>query len=169
MAQEDHPQFIVDSMLGRLARWLRILGFDTWYYREIADKQLLKLHAETERVLLTRDTRLVRCRGVGRHVLVASDYWEEQLREVLEALSISVCEDSVLTRCIVCNRPLDRLTPEEAYRRIPDYVAGSISSFHGCGSCGKVYWAGTHRKRMAAVVSRLRSGRGDGQDPIVGG
>lgn len=162
------PQFVVDTMLGRLARWLRILGFDTWYFREIDDQQLLKLHAETGRVLLTRDTHLVRCRGVGRHVLVASDHWEEQLREVLEALSLTVCEEGVLTRCIVCNRPLEKLAPEEAYGRVPDYVAGSISAFHGCGSCGKVYWAGTHRKRMAEVVSRLRSDRKRGQEPSAG-
>ena len=162
------PQFVVDAMLGRLARWLRILGFDTWYFREISDQRLLKLHAETGRVLLTRDTRLVRCRGVGRHVLVASDHWEEQLREVLEALSLSVCEEAVLTRCTECNRALERLSPEEAYSRIPDYVAGSISAFHECGSCGKVYWAGTHRKRMTEVVSRLRSDRKCGQGPAAG-
>jgi uncharacterized protein with PIN domain len=168
MVQDKDPQFVVDAMLGRLARWLRILGFDTWYFREGGDPHLLKLHTETRRVLLTRDTRLVKCRGVGRYVLVTSDHWEEQLRQVLEALSLAVCEESVLTRCIVCNRPLDRLAPEEAYARVPDYVAGSISTFHGCGSCGKVYWAGTHRKRMAEVFSRLPFRRKDGQEPVVG-
>ena len=150
-----NPQFVVDSMLGRLARWLRILGFDTWYFREIADEQLLKLHADTGRVLLTRDTRLVKCRGVGSYVLVTSDHWEEQLREVLEALRLAVCEQSVLSRCIMCNRPLERLAPEEAYARIPDYVAGSTSTFYGCGSCGKVYWAGTHRRQIKQVLARL--------------
>jgi len=168
MGQEKTPQFVVDSMLGRLARWLRILGFDTWYFREIDDRELLGLHAETGRVLLTRDTHLVQCRGVGRHVLVRSDGWKDQLRQVAAALSLDVCPERMLTRCLLCNRPLEKLAPEEAYGKIPDYVARTESAFRGCRSCDKVYWAGTHRKRMEEVVSMLRSDPGGGQEPPVG-
>ncbi len=168
MDQEKTPQFVVDSMLGRLARWLRILGFDAWYFRVIDDRELLRLHHETGRILLTRDTHLVQCREVGRHVLVWSDGWEDQLRQVVVALSLEVCRERMLTRCLLCNRPLEKLAREEAYGRIPDYVAGSTSAFHGCRSCGKVYWAGTHRKRMEEVVSMLRSDRKGGQEPSAG-
>jgi uncharacterized protein with PIN domain len=168
MDPEKTPQFVVDSMLGRLARWLRILGFDTWYFREIDDRELLELHAETGRVLLTRDTHLVQCRGVGRHVLVRSDGWEDQLRQVVAALSLNVRSERMLTRCLLCNLPLEKLAPEEAYGRIPDYVAGSTSAFRGCRSCDKVYWAGTHRKRMEEVVSMLRSDRRGGEEPSAG-
>jgi uncharacterized protein with PIN domain len=168
MEPAESPQFIVDSMLGRLARWLRILGFDAWYFRQIDDQDLLKLHNETGRVLLTRDTRIVQCRLVGPHVLVESDCWEDQLREVLGILALSICEEKILTRCVACNRPLEGLVPEDAYGRIPDYVAVSTSAFHGCRSCGKVYWAGTHRKRMREVVARLRSDRNDGRKPSEG-
>jgi uncharacterized protein with PIN domain len=165
---EKTPQFLVDSMLGRLARWLRILGFDTWYFREIDDRELLKLHAETGRVLLTRDTRLVQCRGVDCCVLVRSDGWEDQLRQVAAALSLDVCPEGMLTRCLLCNRPLEKLEPEEAYGRIPDHVARTTSAFRGCRACDKVYWAGTHRKRMEEVVSMLRSDRKGGQEPLAG-
>jgi uncharacterized protein with PIN domain len=151
------PQFIVDSMLGRLARWLRILGFDTWYFPKIDDQALLALQAETGRILLTRDTHLVRCRGVGPHLLVTEDAWEEQLRDVVEALALKVRPERTLTRCILCNRPLETLAAEDARGRIPDYVACSTSVFRECGSCGRVYWAGTHRKKMAEVVARLRA------------
>ena len=168
MDPEKTPQFVVDSMLGRLARWLRILGFDTWYFREIDDRELLNLHAETGRTLLTRDTHLVQCRGVGRHVLVESDGWEDQLRQVVAALSLDVCPERMLTRCLLCNRRLETLAPEEAYGRIPDYVAGSTSAFQGCRSCDKVYWAGTHRRRMEEVVSTLRSDRKAIQEPPTG-
>jgi hypothetical protein len=168
MDPERIPQFVVDSMLGRLARWLRILGFDTWYFREVDDRELLKMHAETGRVLLTRDTHLVQCRGVGRHVLVRGDGWEDQIRQVAAALSLNVCSERMLTRCLLCNLPLEKLAPEEAYGRIPDYVAGSTSAFRGCRSCDKVYWAGTHRKKMEEVVSMLRSDRKGGEEPSAG-
>ena len=168
MDPEKTPQFVVDCMLGRLARWLRILGFDTWYFREIDDRELLKLHAESGRVLLTRDTHLVQCRGVGGHVLVRSDGWEDQLRQVVVALSLDVCPERMLTRCLLCNLPLENLAPEEAYGRIPDHVAASTSAFRGCRSCDKVYWAGTHRKRMEEVLSRLRSDQEGGQEPSAG-
>jgi uncharacterized protein with PIN domain len=168
MNPDKAPKFVADSMLGRLARWLRILGFDTWYFRKIDDRELLALHAETGRVLLTRDTRLVQCRGIGRHVLVRSDGWEEQLRQVVADLSLDVRSETMLTRCLLCNRPLENLALEEAYARIPDYVAGSTTAFRGCRSCDKVYWAGTHRRRMEEVVSTLRSDRKGGQEPSTG-
>ncbi len=162
MGEAKAPGFVVDSMLGRLARWLRILGFDTWYYRDIDDRDLLRVHEETGRVLLTRDTRLVQCRGVGRHVLVGSDGWRDQLREVFSALSLEFCREAMLTRCILCNLDLQDLKPDEAYGRVPDHVAASTSSFRECRSCRKVYWAGTHRKKIEQVVSLLfpeREGR----------
>jgi uncharacterized protein with PIN domain len=159
MEQGKVPQFVVDAMLGRLARWLRILGFDTWYFREIDDQHLLRLHAETGRVLLTRDTKLVGCRGIGVHVLVKSDRWEDQLREVVKTLSLILYQERLLTRCLLCNRLLNRLSPEEAYGRIPDHVARSTSDFRGCESCGKVFWPGTHRRHITEVVTRLGYGQ----------
>lgn len=165
MGQAKTPQFVVDSMLGRLARWLRIFGFDTWYFREIDDRELLKIHQDTGRVLLTRDTRLLRCRGVGPRVFVRSDGWKEQLQEVVVGLSLDLSREAMLTRCLLCNRPLERLSPEEAYGRVPDHVASSTATFRACGSCGKVYWPGTHRKGMEEVFSRLQADRQGGREP----
>jgi hypothetical protein len=168
MDQEKPSAFLVDSMLGRLARWLRILGFDTWYFREIADRELLDLHRSTGRVLLTRDTRLVQCMGIGRHVLVRSNGWRDQLREVVLALSLKACRERIFTRCPVCNRLLDGLKEEEVLGRVPDYVACSTNLFQGCHSCGKVYWAGTHRKGMEEEISMLFADRQDDPDSSTG-
>ena len=168
MEISESPRFVVDSMLGRLARWLRILGFDAWYFRRIDDPKLLKLHKETGRILLTRDTRMVLSRDLGPYVLVESDLWEDQLREVIETLGLSLSEEKTLTRCALCNRPLEKLRPEEAYQKIPDHVAHSTSEFSGCRSCGRVYWAGTHRKRIAEVVARLGADRKGDRGPNPG-
>jgi uncharacterized protein with PIN domain len=157
MDPEKNPSFVVDSMLGRLARWLRILGFDAWYFREIEDKRLLEVHVETGRILLTRDMHLVQCRGIGSHVLVVYDKWEDQLRQVVETLFLRVDPARILTRCLLCNLPLGTLSAEEVYGRVPEHVARTVQAFRGCPSCGKVYWPGTHRKRMAEVVERLFS------------
>ena len=101
-------------------------------------------------------------------MLVRSDGWEDQLRQVVVDLSLDVCPERMLTRCLLCNLPLENLVPEEAYGRIPDHVAVSTSAFRGCRSCDKVYWAGTHRKRMEEVLSTLRSDQKGGQEPSVG-
>ena len=101
-------------------------------------------------------------------MLVRSNGWEDQLRQVVVDLSLNVRPERMLTRCPLCNLPLENLAPEEAYGRIPDYVAGSTSAFRGCRSCDKVYWAGTHRKRMEEVVSRLFFDRKGLQEPPAG-
>lgn len=90
------------------------------------------------------------------------------MRQVVVALSLDVCPERMLTRCLLCNLPLENLASEEAYGRIPDYVAGSMFAFRGCRSCDKVYWAGTHRKRMEEVVSMLRFDRKGVQEPPTG-
>jgi hypothetical protein len=168
MDQEKPLAFLVDSMLGRLARWLRILGFDTWYFREIADRELLQIQQATGRVLLTRDTRLIQFAGIGRHALLHSNCWRDQLREVVETLSLQVAPERILTRCLVCNRLLERLKEEEVLGRVPDYVAFSTSHFQGCKSCGKVYWAGTHRRGIEEVFSILLSDRKDDRHSSTG-
>lgn len=155
MSDPELPGFIVDCMLGRLARWLRILGFDTWYFRKIADDRLLRLHATSGRVLLTRDTGLILRVETGERLFVESDDWKDQLRQVTRTLGLRVADERILTRCILCNDPL-RAVPREAVRgRVPDHVASVNTEFRTCPSCGKVYWSGTHPQRMRRVLEGL--------------
>ncbi len=153
--REERPRFIVDSMLGRLARWLRILGLDAWYFRKIQDKELLSLQGESDRILLTRDTGLIQCHDIGPYVFIQNDRWEAQLREVLEALSLIISRENVLTRCLRCNSLLKILATGEVLGKVPDYVASVHTEFRGCETCDKIYWSGTHRQHISRVLTRL--------------
>jgi uncharacterized protein len=140
--------FIVDSMLGRLTRWLRVTGCDTEYFREIGDAELAERAWQSGRLILTRDTLLVRRRGVrDNSFLVEGDHFRDQLRQVVRAFAIDPFA-LFLTRCLECNAPLGELTRSEAEGRVPPYVFATQDRFRSCPACGRLYWGGTHRERM---------------------
>jgi uncharacterized protein with PIN domain len=140
-------------MLGTLAKWLRILGADTLFFRDADDRDLLRVAREEGRVLLTRDRPLAAGDPSGASVhLVREESLEEQLREVVQAFGIRPGEAG-FTRCSVCNVPLEPMDVEEARPRVPPYVARTQSRFLRCAGCDRVYWAATH---VEAMRRRLR-------------
>jgi uncharacterized protein with PIN domain len=147
-------RFIADAMLGKLARWMRTLGCDVEYFNDIGDAELVKKAVAEERIILTRDTLLLKRRAAkGRSFFVEGDHVAAQLRQVAERFGLP--GRPVLTRCLRCNRPLERLDKEAAKDRVPPYVFETQEEFSRCPSCGRVYWAGTHRLRMEEDVARL--------------
>jgi uncharacterized protein len=146
------PRFVADVMLGRLAKWLRIAGFDVLYSNKFTDDELIAISNLERRVLLSRDTRLLVRKPVREFIFLKSQDIQKQIRQVFETLHISRL-DSPLTRCLSCNEALIE-TPRELVReRVPAFVYQTQSRFKSCPSCGKVFWAGTHR---SAVVHTLR-------------
>jgi len=146
-------RFLADAMVGRLAKWLRALGFDTLYYRDGDDAGLLATAAAEGRVLLTRDTRLSRASLPAGSLLIQSDRVEDQIREVLRAYDLR--PEGSGTRCLRCNTPLAPLSREAAVGRVPDFILTRHVTFRTCPACRRVYWPGTHRTRMAEVLARL--------------
>ena len=144
--------FIADAMLGSLAKRLRLLGFDVLYDRTLADNDVLRLALEQGRIILTRDTGLA-CRPLAQnHILIKSDHVEEQLRQVLDAFSLS--SSGPLTRCSVCNQPLVSLDRDAARDRVPDHVLRTMTTFFECKGCGRTYWEGSHVKRMSGRMTK---------------
>ena len=139
-------------MLGTLAKWLRILGYDTLFDPDLDDHQLVRLARAEGRVLLTRDRELARRRGV-RTLLIASQDLEAQIAQVLSDLDLEPAP--TLSRCLVCNEPLQPLDREAARQRVPPYVAQTQNAFKICPACQRVYWAGTHRRRMQERLDRI--------------
>jgi uncharacterized protein with PIN domain len=140
-------------MLGTLAKWLRILGYDTVYDPDLDDHQLVRLARAQDRVLLTRDRELAMRRGV-RVLSVKSEDLDEQIRQVLADLELET--DQSYSRCPICNELLQALDREAARERVPPYVAQTRKTFKSCPRCRRVYWRGTHRRRMDEQLARFR-------------
>jgi len=148
---------MADAMLGRLARRLRILGYDTAYERNVADSDLIERVIEEGRWLLTRDAYLVQRRVLrGRHTLIASDDVEEQLRQLHQDLKLDLDVNHERGyRCADCNVVLKSISHALATPLVPPFVAQQYREFFRCSRCSRVFWPGTHWndlvKRLAAI------------------
>ncbi|MCD6451131.1 MAG: Mut7-C RNAse domain-containing protein [Acidobacteria bacterium] len=152
-AEGVEPRFILDCMLGKLAKWLRILGYDTLYFSKISDVDLLRMAEKEGRVLLTRDTRIGERRNSATIVLVHSGEPEEQLKEIVSRFKLNLSPERVFSRCLVCNTPITLVEKKEVAGRVPPYVYRTQQRFAYCPTCDRIYWRGTHIKR---VFERLR-------------
>ena len=139
-------------MLGRLARWLRLLGYDTLYADKISDHQIVARARAKGRVVLTRDHGLVRRKGI-RCLLVRSQVLEEQIREVVAAFGVP--EPGAEPRCSQCNAPLVEVTPDQVRPHVPAYVLKTQTQFRRCPSCDKYYWPGSHWKDVQRTIARV--------------
>lgn len=134
-------------MLGRLARWLRVLGFDTAYDPAVDDPELVAWADAEGRVLLTRDRHLVEHLRPAASVLIRSDRALDQLCEVVEACGVEGPLE-LFARCPVCNGSLRLATPEERAEHVPERARELPGPVRRCTCCGRVYWLGTHTERM---------------------
>jgi hypothetical protein len=151
------PRFFADAMLGRLARWLRTLGFDCAYESEIGDEELVRRAVAEERIILSRDRALPQeWRVAGIH-LVESEDLREQLRDVLRSFDL-VPALRLFSRCNACNHVLRAASQEEVSARVPPYVRSTREAFFACPACRRVYWEGTHTERMRRVVEEVLAG-----------
>ena len=147
--------FVADCMLGKLAKWLKILGFDVLYFSKVADKDLVDISRREDRLLLTRDTGLIeRTAKRPNRLFVRSDVLEDQIAQVLDDLWLW---DDVRpnTRCIECNLPLKALARERARNLVTPFVLEHASSFAICPGCDRVFWQGTHYGDMERKIERL--------------
>ncbi len=146
------PRFVADAMLGRLAKWLRMMGYDVTFFND-ADDLLLLRHARAEsRLLLTRDRALAQRAG-ALGVMVHSQHLEAQLRELTERGLIDGPLDA--TRCPVCNAVLVEVAREDVRDRVPPYVYQTQDEFYECPQCHRIYWAGTHWQNVTRTWAAL--------------
>jgi len=150
-------KFIADRTLGKLAKWLRILGYDCVYWRSDDLAGLLRCAHDDERAMITKDGKLYRRRGGLQALLVRENDPFRQLVEVLRYFCLSIRDDMLFSRCLVCNEPLHSVSTSDVEGHVPDYVFHTHTKFSRCPSCGRFYWLGTHHDHMAAVVEKLKA------------
>jgi len=136
-------KFVVLNELGRLVRWLRILGFDTAYFPKHDKATLAMISLKEDRVILTRDTRISKYGGY-RTFRVDSDSYKEQVKQVIEGLNLKIDEDKLFTRCVVCNAEIEAIDKNEVKDKVPEYVFQTQEYFSKCPKCERIYWRGTH-------------------------
>lgn len=149
------PRFVLDTHLGRLARYLRMLGFDTLYRNDYADAELARISAQEHRILLTRDP------GLLKRSVVTHGYWiresdpHRQTREVLARFDLFEAI-APFTRCLRCNALLQPVPKEVILDRLPRMTKEGYDEYHLCPACCRVYWKGTHYRRMQQLIERLQ-------------
>jgi uncharacterized protein with PIN domain len=159
-------RFVLDVHLGKLARLLRMLGFDTAYERDYADARIVEISAAERRIVLTRDRGILKTGAVTHGYWVRSSNPREQIGEVVRRFDL-VSRIRPFERCMLCNARLEPVGKDEIIDRLPRRAAEGRDEFRRCPSCGKIYWKGTHYERMKKSIQALvGDGRLDAKRPV---
>jgi len=147
-------KFVVDCMLGKLAKWLKILGFDALFFSRIEDDELIAIARNEGRILLTKDTGLIQRAKNVETLFLESEEWQEQIRQVMEHFNLRERVDPH-TRCIDCNVVLKNLPKKNANNLVSAFVFEQADSFALCPNCGRIFWRGTHFKDMEVQIQDI--------------
>jgi hypothetical protein len=150
-----HPlRFVLDIHLGRLAAYLRMIGFDTLYRNDYADEELAQISAHESRVLLTRDVGLLKRSLVTYGYFTRETNPRRQLAEITRRYSL-LEEVTPFKHCMKCNGLLQSVSKDEVFDQLPSDTAQYYDVFHRCQSCGRVYWKGPHYQRMSELMEQV--------------
>jgi uncharacterized protein with PIN domain len=155
----DSPRFIVDHNVGKLARWLRMMGYDTRLFSGDNDSRMVALAREEDRVILTRDTQIMKRRvvtsGQVAAILIEGDEPERQIRQVITTLNLNP-QSRPFSLCLECNYPLVAKSKTEVADLVPPYVFRTQSQYMACPKCHRIYWRGTHWQAMTEKLEAFR-------------
>jgi hypothetical protein len=162
-------RFIVDLNVGRLARWLRMMGYDTLLFDHGEDYRMIRIALDQARIIITRDTRIMERRvitsGRLRAILVNGDRPEKQMHQMMEHLPLNT-DFRPFSLCLECNQPLVERSKEDVADRVPPYVFQTQEQFVECPTCRRVFWKGTHWQAMTRKLRGFtpgQSGRSTGR------
>jgi hypothetical protein len=147
-------KFILSRELGRLAKWLRILGFDTAYFNQDNTAGLIIQALREERLIITRNHRLAGSSRI-KTFLVKTERLKDQLSEILKGLKLDINGDMMFSRCIICNVELEHIDKEKARSKVPEYVFDTQDNFIACPKCKRIYWSGTHWGNVAQTLKEI--------------
>jgi len=148
-------KFIVDQMLGKLAKWLRMLGYDTVYYKGEYPKKITELVLVEDRIFLTRNKKINQENLKGRIIRVNENNPYLQLQELISKGILYLHKDGLFSRCLICNKKLENIPREKVKGMVPDYIFLHHKEFQGCPQCNRIYWRGTHLENMRKMIEEL--------------
>ena len=152
-------KFIVDNNVGKLVKWLRMMGCDTVFFTGDDDWQMVITALKDDRVIITRDTGIMKmgviAGGRVKAVHIQSDRPEEQIRQIINELDFN-WEEGLFTICLECNWPLEKRTEKQVKDRVPPYVFKTQSDYMECPFCHRIYWKGTHWQAMTEKLEKLK-------------
>ena len=154
----NEPRVAVDINVGNLTKWLRVMGYDTLFPKEIDDNGLVRIALRDGRILVTRDSGFARRRAVRlgqlQVVEISGDDLDGQLRQL--ALELDLGLQGIFSRCVLCNELLAKVLREDVAGRLPPYVHRTQRNFRECPNCLRLYWQGTHWSNMVSTLTRVR-------------
>ena len=148
------PKFITDASLGGLARWLRLVGFDSLVYGSEAGRQMMRQAQMQQRILLTRRRDLLERQFAGEMLLLPEGHVSSQLCFVIHKLSLEITEKKMYTRCLGCNETLDPIEKADVRELVPQFVYETCDHFNQCKRCRKVYWPGSHARNALGFLEK---------------
>ena len=146
--------FAADRTLGKLVKWLRILGFDTTFEIDFP-ADLFYEHLAKDRIVLTRTGTIKKQFSAHRLVFITSNYLDVQLKQVIAEIGICPADTRPFSRCLHCNVPIVNADPDDVCGLIPDYIYETHKEFHKCLQCHRIFWSGSHTKRSLERIEHL--------------
>jgi len=147
--------FAADRTLGKLAKWLRILGFDTNIEIDVPTDRFYS-HLEKDRIVLTRTEAIKKqLRATQRLVFITSNHLDLQLKQVITEIGICLADTRPFSRCIRCNVPIVDAAPVDVCSLIPDYICETHNEFRKCLQCNRIFWPGSHTRRSLERIEHL--------------
>jgi uncharacterized protein with PIN domain len=148
------PRFAAEKTLGRLTKWLRLLGFDTLYEFELSGKKFIEI-LKNDRILLTRTRRIQKQFASRKLIFVESDHLAQQLKQVFRELDIKAAQTRPFSRCLQCNASIVIVEKAYVWGRVPDYIFETHDRFQKCPECDRIYWPGSHTRRSLEKIRQL--------------
>jgi uncharacterized protein len=145
------PRFILDVHLGTLARYLRLLGFDTYYRNDLQDEEIIRISVEETRIILTRDRQMLKNGRVTHGYYVRNTNPGKQLREIINRFDLKD-QFHPFIRCMACNGKIEKIEKDLVLDQLLPKTRNAFNEFYRCNSCHKVYWKGSHFDRMTRIV-----------------
>ncbi len=155
MISERKPRFLLAENLNRLAKYLRMLGYDAEIYKSISFSNKIRLANKDKRIFLTRSQKEAKSTIQFSRKRIFSNFVREQIKELRDYISLS--ENHLFSRCLVYNKKLHQIKKEKIQSLVPGYVYYEHNDFYLCRKCGRIYWRGTHSKRMKKMLENLLS------------